>query len=158
MSALAARSRRIWPPLGAGAVALTAGSASLLLLHGRSPVWILAVVSIVFGLQNGLSVVTNQAAMYAQAPAAQTGTAAGLLRTFMYLGAIASAGITGYAFGARATDAGLHHLAVILIIVSAVLLAATLADRDLHHRAAASGHGSTEARSPRQPRQPQLTR
>ena len=89
--------------------------------------WILAAVSVVFGVQNGLSLVTNQAAMYVQAPAAQTGTAAGLLRTFMYLAAIASAGITGFAFGARATDAGLHHLA------------------------ATKGQRSTEARSPRQP-------
>jgi MFS family permease len=151
ISALAARSRRIWPPLAAGAVTLTAGSASLLALNGQSPVWILAAVSVVFGVQNGLSLVTNQAAMYAQAPAAQTGTAAGLLRTFMYLGAIASAGITGFVFGARATDGGLHHLAMILIITSAVLLAATLADRDLHHRAATSGQGRTGAGSPRQP-------
>jgi hypothetical protein len=75
----------------------------------------------------------------------------------MYLGAIASAGITGFAFGARATDAGLHHLGVILTIASAVLLAATLADRDLHHRVATSGQGRTEA-APRQPRQPQLAR
>jgi hypothetical protein len=146
-----------WPPLAAGAVTLTAGSASLLALNCQSPVWILAAVSVVFGAQNGLSLVTSQAAMYAQAPAAQTGTAAGL-RTFMYLGAIASAGITGFAFGARATAAGLHHLAVILTITSAVLLAATLAGRDLHHRAATSGQGRTEARSQRQPRQPQLTR
>jgi hypothetical protein len=79
-----------WPPLAAGAVTLTAGSASLLALNCQSPVWILAAVSVVFGAQNGLSLVTSQAAMYAQAPAAQTGTAAGL-RTFMYLGAIASA-------------------------------------------------------------------
>ena len=157
MSALAARSRRIWPPLAAGAVTLTAGSASLLALNGQSPVWILAAVSVVFGVQNGLSVVTNQAAMYAQAPAAQTGAAAGLLRTFMYLGAIGSAGVTGFAFGARASDAGLHHLAVILTITSAVLLAATLADRGLHHRAATSGQGRAEA-APRQPRQPQLAR
>jgi predicted MFS family arabinose efflux permease len=151
ISALAARSRRIWPPLAAGAVTLTAGSASLLLLDRQSPVWILAAVSVVFGVQNGLSLITNQAAMYAQAPAAQTGTAAGLLRTFMYLGAIASAGITGFAFGARATDAGLHHLAVILTITSAVVLAAALADPGLHHRAASSDQGSTETRSPRQP-------
>ena len=145
VSALAAHSRRIWPPLAAGAVTLTAGSASLLALHGHSPVWILAAVSVIFGVQNGLSVVTNQAAMYAQAPAAQTGTAAGLLRTSMYLGAIASAGITGFAFGARATDAGLHHLAVILTITSAVLLAATVADPGLRHAATPvqGKHGGT---------------
>jgi MFS family permease len=132
VSALAARSRRIWPLLVAGSATLTAGSTSMLFLRDDSTLWVLAAVSIIFGVQNGLSVVTNQAAMYSQAPAAQTGAAAGLLRTFMYLGAIASAGIIGFAFGARATDAGLHHLALILIAASAVLLTATLADRDLH--------------------------
>jgi MFS family permease len=134
VSALAARSRRIWPLLLAGAVTLTAGSLSLFVLGSQSPLWMLAAVSVVFGVQNGLSVVTNQAAMYAQAPAAQTGAAAGLLRTFMYLGAITSAGIIGFAFGARASDAGLHQLAVILTAVSAVLLAGVLLDRDLRHR------------------------
>ena len=159
VSALAARIRRFWPPLAAGAV--TAGSASLLALHGRSQVWILAAVSVVFGVQNGLSVVTNQAAMYAQAPADQTGTAAGLLRTSMYLGAIASAGIIGFAFGARASDAGLHHLALIATTISAILLAATLADPGPRQRAATSVQGSTEARTPHQtfqPHQSQLTR
>jgi len=131
VAALASRSRRIWPPLAIGAAMLAVGSVSLFVLGSRSPLWILALVSIVFGIQNGLSVVTNQAAMYAQAPRGQTGAAAGLLRTFMYLGAIASAGITGVAFGARATDAGLHQLAVILTVASAVVLAAIFADRGL---------------------------
>ena len=154
VSALAARSQRIWPPLAAGAVTLTAGSVSLLALHGNSPVWMLAAASVIFGVQNGLSVVTNQAAMYAQAPAAQTGTAAGLLRTSMYLGAIASAGVTGFAFGARATDAGLHHLAIILTITAAILLAATLADPGLHHAATSvqgKRHGTTKPDMPATP-------
>jgi MFS family permease len=137
VSALATRSRRIWLLLLAGASTLTAGSVSLFALDSQSPLWMLAAVSVVFGIQNGLSVVTNQAAMYAQAPAAQTGAAAGLLRTFMYLGAIAAAGIIGFAFGARASDAGLHQLAFILTAASAVLLAGILADRGLRHRASA---------------------
>jgi hypothetical protein len=53
---------------------------------------------------------------------------------FRVLGAVASAGIIGFAFGARASDAGLHQLAVILTAASAVLLAGILADRDLRHR------------------------
>jgi len=68
VSALAAWHRRIWPLLVAGATALAAGSAGLLLLTGRSPLWLLLAVSVVFGAQNGLNVVTNQAAMYGQAP------------------------------------------------------------------------------------------
>jgi MFS family permease len=131
VSALAARHCRVWPLLVAGAAALAAGSAGLLLLTGRSPLWLLLVISVVFGAQNGLNIVTNQTAMYAQAPADSTGTAAGMLRTFMYLGAIASASLISLSFGHAATDAGLHRLAVILTVAAAGLLAATLADRKL---------------------------
>ncbi len=131
VSALAARDSRIWPLLMAGAAALAAGSAGLLLLTGNSPLWLLLAISVVFGIQNGLNIVTNQTAMYAQAPADSTGTAAGMLRTFMYLGAIASASLISLSFGHAATDAGLHRLAVILTAAAAALLAATLADRKL---------------------------
>jgi MFS family permease len=130
-SALAARHSRIWPLLVAGAAALAAGSAGLLLCTGRPPLWLLLVISIVFGAQNGLNVVTNQTAMYAQAPAGSTGTAAGMLRTFMYLGAIASASLISLSFGHAATDAGLHRLAVILTAAATALLITTLADRKL---------------------------
>ena len=64
-------------------------------------------------------------------PAEQTGAAAGLLRTFMYLGAIASAGLIGLAYGHRATDAGLHRLAAVLTVVALALLAVTAVDRTL---------------------------
>jgi len=81
------------------------------------------VISVVFGAQNGLNIVANQTAMYAQAPADSTstaaGTAAGMLRTFMYLGAIASAGLISLSFGHAATDAGLHRLAVVLTVAAA---------------------------------------
>jgi MFS family permease len=128
VSALAARHSRVWPLLVAGAAALAAGSAGLLLLTGHSPLWLLLVISVVFGAQNGLNIVANQTAMYAQAPADSTGAAAGILRTFMYLGAIASAGLISLSFGHAATDAGLHRLAVILTAAAAGLFAATLAD------------------------------
>jgi MFS family permease len=131
VSAFAARHRRVWPLLVVGAAALAAGSAGLLLLTARSPLWLLLAVSLVFGAQNGLNIVTNQTAMYAQAPADATGTAAGILRTFMYLGAIASASLISLSFGRAATDAGLHRLAMILTVAAAALLAVTLADRKL---------------------------
>jgi len=130
VSAYAAR-RRVWPCLVAGTVALTIGCGGLLLLDHHAPLWALLAVSVVFGAQNGLNIVTNQAAMYAQAPAEATGAAAGLLRTFMYLGAIASAALIGLAYGPRATDAGLHHLSIVLTIVSAGLIAVTAFDRTL---------------------------
>ncbi len=114
------------PPTVASEPADSAG----LLLTGRSPLWLLLAISVVFGAQNGLNAVTNQTAMYAQAPADSTGTAAGMLRTFMYLGAIASVSLISLSFGHAATDADLHRLAVILT-AAAGLLAATLTDRKL---------------------------
>jgi hypothetical protein len=131
VSALASRADRLWPPLVGGMAALAAGSAALLVLGDRTPLWALVLVSVVFGVQNGLIVVTNQAAMYAQAPPGQTGVAAGLLRTFTYLGAIASAGLIGLAFGAKATTEGLHRLGLILTAASLVLLASVLVDRQV---------------------------
>jgi len=131
VSAAAARRRRLWPQLLTGAVALAAAGAGLLVLDARSPLWLLVALSVVFGFQNGVNVVANQAAMYAQAPAVATGAAAGLLRTSMYLGAIASASLIGLCYGRQATDAGLHRLAVILVIAAAALLAVILADRSL---------------------------
>ncbi|GCE00469.1 MFS transporter [Embleya hyalina] len=131
-------------PLLAGAGVLTVGSASLLLLRADSPLWLLIVVSVVFGLQNGLANTTNQRAMFRQAPAAATGTAAGLLRTFSYLGALASASLIGTTFGPRATDAGLHHLAMILTVMSVVLVAATALDPALRRGRGARGSGAEE--------------
>jgi MFS family permease len=130
-SALASRRRRIWAPLVAGTFTLAAGSACLLLLHQRSAVSALLAVSLLFGLQNGLNVVANQAALYVQAPGEGIGAAAGLFRTSMYLGAIASASLIAINFGRRASDHGLHQLAIAMTIVSLVLFATTLFDRDL---------------------------
>ena len=131
VSAAAARLRRLRPQLVTGAMALAVVCAGLLVLNARSPLWLLIALSVVFGFQNGVNVVANQAAMYAQAPDGATGAAAGLLRTFMYLGAIASASLIGLCYGRQATDAGLHRLAMILGIAAAALLAVTLADRAL---------------------------
>jgi predicted MFS family arabinose efflux permease len=127
----ASRSRRIRLMLASGAAGLAVVSASMMVLRGTAPVWLLVAVSIVFGVQNGLNVVTNQAAMYAQAPADATGTAAGLLRTFMYLGAITSASLISLSYGRAATDAGLHRLGLLLTVASVALLIATVSDRKL---------------------------
>jgi MFS family permease len=123
--------RRLWGPLLAGTAALLAGSGALLLLGHHSSPGTLIAVSVVFGAQNGVNGVANQAAMYAQAPAAQTGAAAGLLRTFMYLGAIASASLIGFTYRGEATDGGLHRLALILTVASAILLVTTFLDKAL---------------------------
>jgi hypothetical protein len=129
VSGVASRGCRIRPPLIAGAVALTAVSVSLTMLRASAPLWLLLAVSIVFGAQNGLNVVTNQAAMYAQAPADAVGAAAGMLRTSMYLGAIASASLISLSYGRAATDPGLHRLGLMLTIAAIALVVLTVSDR-----------------------------
>lgn len=124
-----ARRRRVAVPLLIGTPLLLAGCAGLLFLGHASGWPLLAGLAAVVGVPGGLLVVGNQAAMYAQAPGDQIGTASGLLRTFQYLGAIGSGAVIGIAYGPRATDAGLHHLAIVLsgaAVLLCVLTAVTL--------------------------------
>ena len=55
--------------------------------------------------------------------------ASGLYRTFMYFGAIFSSSLIGIAFGARATDGGLHIAGWAVVVIGAALIAMTVADR-----------------------------
>jgi MFS family permease len=131
VSMFAARRRTVWGLLVTGTAALTVGSLLLRAVGSAAPLWVLAAIGVVFGVQNGLNVTAGQAAMYAQAPADQPGVAAGLMRSFMYVGAISSASLINLTFGAKATDHGLHTLATVLVICSAALLVATALDRTL---------------------------
>jgi MFS family permease len=118
-------------PLILAAVCCLAGSAGALLLTGDTPVaWIVA-VTLIFGVTMGAGASANQTALYAQVPAADIGTASGLLRSFGYIGSIASSAIIAMVFRTHVSDHGLHVMAVIMIAVSAVALLLTLADRQL---------------------------
>ena len=118
-------------PLILGAVCCLAGSAGTLLLTGDTPVaWIVA-VTLVFGVTSGAGASANQTALYVQVPAADIGTASGLLRSFGYMGSIASSAIIAIVFRTHVSDHGLHVIAIIMIAVSALALLLTLADRQL---------------------------
>jgi MFS family permease len=118
-------------PLIAAAAACLAGSAGVLFLSGS--VWIgwVVVITLFFGLVAGFASAGNQTALYAQAPADQLGTASGLLRTFGYIGSIASSAITGIVFHASVSDSGVHLIAWIMIGVSLVLVLVSVLDRTL---------------------------
>jgi MFS family permease len=105
-----------------------------LFLTTHSPVTAILGVTILFGISTGAVSVSNQTALYAQAPAETVGTAAGLLRTFGYVGSIASAAIIGITFHTHVTDTGLHHISVIMIGLGIVLVAMTVLDRSLESR------------------------
>jgi predicted MFS family arabinose efflux permease len=118
------------PLLLAALASLIASVCTLFLTTGTPLAWIVA-ITVIYGITTGTTSVGNQTALYTQASAAQTGTAAGLFRTFMYTGSIASATITSLVFRTRVSDTGLHQIAIILIVVSAVVLVMTAADRRL---------------------------
>jgi MFS-type transporter involved in bile tolerance (Atg22 family) len=107
------------------------GAIGLLFLTTHSPLAAVICVSAVFGLVAGFGNVSNQTALYVEAPAQKVGTASGLLRTFGYIGSIAAATITGIAFRVQVGDPGLHAVAAILIGVGTVVLIMTLLDRQL---------------------------
>jgi MFS family permease len=135
LSAIAARvvsyPRTIRLPLIASACCMLAGAVATFFLTSHSPIAVIIAVTSLFGLMSGSSNVTNQTALYQQAPAESVGTASGLLRTFGYVGSIAASTITGIAFHAHVNDIGLRHVSAILIGVGALLLLMTVLDRKL---------------------------
>ncbi|MGW3010666.1 MFS transporter [Streptomyces sp. NPDC001219] len=134
-----ARTKGIRAPLAVAAGCLALGSAALLLLHGGSPLIALLCAGVLFGIPQGLAATGNQAAVYAQAPADAVGAAAGLQRTAQYLGAITAAGLLGLLYGARASDPGLHGIALTGVALGVLLLLLTLTDRSLRTGASRTG-------------------
>lgn len=126
-------------PLIIGAVSMILASAAVLLFTSATPVVVIVGVTLLFAITLGATTVSNQTALYTQAPADQVGTAAGLFRTFSYLGSIASSTVTGIVFRHNVTDSGLHLIAGTLAVVSIVVLALTLFDRTLKTPKARAG-------------------
>jgi hypothetical protein len=118
-------------PLVAAAVACLAGSAGVLALTTHTPIAWIVVVSLLFGVATGAGASANQTALYTQVAAGQIGTASGLLRTFGYLGSIASSAIIAITFRTHVSDHGLHVTGTIMVAVSALALILVVADRHL---------------------------
>jgi len=102
----------------------------LFLAANTSIIWIL-LITFVFGVTMGTMASGNQTALYMQVTSDQIGTASGLLRTFGYVGSIASSALIGIVFHKKVSDSGLHHIAAIMIVVSVIALVMTIADRRL---------------------------
>ncbi|WP_326943357.1 MFS transporter [Amycolatopsis sp. NBC_01307] len=113
------------------AVALLGGSALLLVVHDGTWIGALLALAALFGLAQGLTSVANQTTLYQEAPAEQMGTASGLFRTAQYLGAIVASTLIALCYGPHADSAGLHRLAIALLVISAALLIVTVVDRGL---------------------------
>ena len=141
---LVAQRNLLRTPLILAAACIVAGAAGTLLVTAHTPVaWIVA-ITLVFGVTMGTGISANQTALYAQVPAADIGTASGLLRSFGYIGSIASSAIIAIVFRTHVSDHGLHVLAIIMIAVGAVALLLTLADRQLMSSASTRRHTAAQ--------------
>jgi MFS family permease len=107
------------------------GCICLLLVNSETPVWLIAIAVISFGAPQGMFSTATQATVYLQSPAEEMGTAAGLQRTAGYVGTIAATSLLGLMYGQHATDHGLHALALVMGVVSAVLFVGTMFDRTI---------------------------
>lgn len=131
VSTLTGRRSAIRAKLLVGSVGQLAACALLLTLTDVSPVWMLLAVVFVLGVPQGLNGLALQNSVFHQADPERMGSSAGLLRTFGYLGAIVASAASGALFGQRADTGGLHHLSWLMLAVSALFLAVTVADRSL---------------------------
>ncbi|SNY49989.1 MFS transporter [Paractinoplanes atraurantiacus] len=131
ISTVTGRQKAYRPKLIVGGVGQLVVSVLMLTLNAGSPLWLPVLVTLICGLPQGLNNLANQNALYYQADPSRIGAASGLLRTFSYLGAMVSSAATGIYFKHGADTAGLHGLAIFLIVVAVLMLILVLADRSL---------------------------
>jgi MFS family permease len=121
------------------AVLFLAGSVLILTLSKSTPVLVISAITATFGAVNGAGIVGNQLALYRQTSAETIGVASGLMRTSQYVSSIASAVVIGAVFGHTISSTGLHHMGLVLIGVSVVLLLMTVFDRRVKQSAVENG-------------------
>jgi sugar phosphate permease len=131
VTSLTGRRAEIRGKLMVGGLAQLLACALLLSADPTTPIWLLITVTLVLGVPQGLISLANQNAVYHQADPARMGSSAGLLRTFMYLGAMIAAAANGAFLKDGANTAGLHGLVLFMLGCAVLLLVATVADRSL---------------------------
>ncbi|MEU0787605.1 MFS transporter [Streptomyces sp. NPDC006173] len=131
VSAITGRREAVRGKLVVGSLVQIAGCTAMLTLQAGSGMWLLAAVGALMGVPQGLNGLANQNALYRQADPARIASAAGLLRTFMYLGAMAASAADAAFFTHGADTGGLHHLSLFMLAGAVLLLAVTVIDRSL---------------------------
>ncbi|MGY0021844.1 MFS transporter [Streptomyces sp. cg35] len=114
-----------------GAVGQIAACLLMLTLSARSPLWALLVLAVIFGVPQGANSLALQNSVYFQADPARTGSSAGLLRTFAYVGSMVASAATAASFGQRADTGGMHRLAWFMLGAGVLYLLVTVFDRSL---------------------------
>ncbi|MBF6332156.1 MFS transporter [Nocardia transvalensis] len=131
VAAITGRRKEIRGKLVVGGIAQLSASALLLTVHSAAAIWLLLAATLIMGIPQGLNNLANQNAVYYQADPDRIGSSAGLLRTFMYMGAIGSAAASGTFLTHGSGVLGLHHLALFMLAAAALFLVLALADRSL---------------------------
>ncbi|MCS5714168.1 MFS transporter [Herbiconiux sp. CPCC 205716] len=132
IAAITGRNKRFTGKLVASGIAQLVGLTLMLFITDNAELWYLVLISIVMGVPQGLINVGTQSAVYLMADQKKLGSAAGLLRAFMYLGAIASSALGGIAFAGGHSSEQLHLLSVFML-GAAILFAALLLCRRARH-------------------------
>ncbi len=114
-----------------GAAGQLAMTVLLLFVGSDAPIWFLLAIAVLVGVPQGLVNLAIQNTLYHQADATRMGASAGLLRTFMYLGAMLASAASGAFFHTTPDTPGLHDLAWFMLGAAALFLAITVADRSL---------------------------
>ncbi len=114
------------PALLLGALTLTGGTLLLLFFGPTTLVLIILAVIALLGIPNAFQNLGLQTALYDAAPAKEMGAAAGQFQTFRYVGSILSTSLLGFIFSGTHPSAGLHVIAILLAIISALLFIVAL--------------------------------
>ena len=131
VSLLTGRNPQIRAKMMVGAFFQTLACALIFLVTGSANIWFLAGIAFLMGIPQGLNSLGLQNSVYQQADPARIGASSGLLRTFLYLGAIIASAASGLFFPQHATTSGVHGLAVVALACSILFLVITAVDPSL---------------------------
>lgn len=143
-SIVSGRRRGVRGKLLIGAVGQIVACLVMLTLTGQSPLWMLLLVALIFGIPQGLNNLALQNSVYFQADPERTASSAGLLRTFAYIGSMIASSATAGSFGQRADTGGMHRLAWVMLASGVLYLLLTVLDRTLGRVAAADDTQTAE--------------
>ncbi|WP_240056657.1 MFS transporter [Bacillus mesophilum] len=124
------KNRDIQRKLIVGIIIQLIATALLLFTDASSSLIYLVIIAVLFGIPQGILNLSIQNAVYFQASSQQVGASAGLLRTFMYMGAMLASAAIGMFLNPEEITKGLHHLAMFNLVICCILLV-TLLDRSL---------------------------
>ncbi|MDT0467291.1 MFS transporter [Streptomyces gibsoniae] len=131
VSLISGRRKGVRGKLLLGAAGQIVACLVMLTLTGKSPLWTLPLVALIFGVPQGLNNLALQNSVYFQADPERIASSAGLLRTFAYVGSMVASSATAASFGQRADTAGMHQLTWVMLGAGVFYLLLTVFDRTL---------------------------